>query len=131
MADDPIPDDVKRFITDNIDSVAEMEGLLLLSKDPDAEWDARTLAQRLYTSDEESERVLAHLKELSIVVATDDKSPVYRYRPGSAEAGALVDRVTETYSKYLVRVTNLIHSKPHPKIQQFADAFRLRDEEKK
>jgi hypothetical protein len=35
MADDLIPDDVKEFILENIDSVAQLEGLPLLRGNPD------------------------------------------------------------------------------------------------
>ena len=45
MADNLIPEDVRQFIVDKIDSVAELEGLLLFSKNPEIEWNAETLAQ--------------------------------------------------------------------------------------
>ena len=38
----------------------------------------------------------------------------------------MLERLAEIYAKHLVPVTNLIHSKPKPRIQEFADAFRLR-----
>ena len=37
----------------------------------------------------------------------------------------LVDRLAETYARYLVPVTKLIHDKT-PSIQKFADAFKFR-----
>jgi len=41
----------------------------------------------------------------------------------------MVDRIADVYSKYLIPVTNLIHSKPENKVQKFADAFNLRKKE--
>jgi len=38
----------------------------------------------------------------------------------------MLERTAEAYAKHLVPVTNLIHSKPKPRIQEFADAFRFR-----
>ncbi len=125
MADDLIPDDVRQFIVDKIDSIAELEGLLLLSRNPETEWSSEALAQRLYAGRQQTEEVLAHLYSLGFL-AINESETAYRYQPGSPKLAEMVDRVAEIYSKYLVPVTNLIHSKPQTKVQQFADAFKLR-----
>ncbi|MCU1287958.1 MAG: hypothetical protein JWN60_187 [Acidobacteria bacterium] len=126
MAVELVPDDVRQFIIDKIDSVAELEGLLLLSRNPETNWTLEALAQRLYTSQQQTEDVLSHLYSLGFVAIEDGRTPVYRYHTSSPAMAQIVDRVAETYSKYLVPVTNLIHSKPQTKVQQFADAFNLR-----
>jgi hypothetical protein len=124
MADDLIPNDVKRFILDNIDSVAHMEGLLLLRSDPQTEWTIEEAAKRLYISSEQATDVLARLSATGFLIAS--ASGVYKYLPHSTELAQMGDCIAEVYAKYLIPVTNLIHSKPKPKVQQFADAFRLR-----
>jgi hypothetical protein len=40
-----------------------------------------------------------------------------------------VNQVAACYAKYLIPVTNLIHTKPRTRVQEFADAFKLRKEE--
>ena len=129
MADDLIPDDVKQFIIEKIDSVAELEGLLLLSRNPQTEWSVESLAQRLYASEQQTEEALARLYSLNFLAATEGEPVTYRYQPGSPKLAETVDRLAEIYSKYLVPVTNLIHSKPQTKVQQFADAFKFRKKE--
>jgi hypothetical protein len=47
MADDLLPEDVRQFIVDKIDSLAELEGLLLLSRNAETDWSIEALAQRL------------------------------------------------------------------------------------
>lgn len=126
MADDLIPGDVKQFIVDKIDSIAELEGLLLLRRNSETEWNSEALAQRLYTSQQQTEVLLERLYLLGFLSVKEDEFITYRYQPGSPELAEMVDRVAEIYSKYLVPVTNLIHSKPETKVQQFADAFKLR-----
>jgi hypothetical protein len=126
MADDLIPDDVKQFILDKIDSVAELEGLLLLCSNPQDEWKVEALAQRLYINEQQTGDVLAKLHAEGFLSIKGGKSPSYRFQPNSEEICQIVDRVKEVYSKYLVPVTNLIHSKPKTNVQKFADAFRLR-----
>jgi hypothetical protein len=129
MADHLIPGDVRQFIIDKIDSVAELEGLLLLSRNPEAEWNREALAQRLYASPQQAEDVLAHLYSLGFLAVKVGESPAYRYQPRSPDLAEMVDRVAESYSKYLVPVTNLIHTKPQTRVQQFADAFKFRKKE--
>jgi hypothetical protein len=130
MEDELIPEDVRNFIVDKIDSVAELEGLLLLSREPETDWSVESLAQRLYTTPKQTETVARKLQALGFLALADGETPSFRYRPVSAELAGLVARVADAYSKYLIPVTNLIHSKPQSKVQQFADAFKFRKEDK-
>ena len=129
MGDDLIPSDVKQFIVDKIDSVAELEGLLLMSRNPETDWSVEALAQRLYTSPQQTEDVLTRLSSLGFLTVKEVNPITYSYQPTSTRLAEMVTRVAEIYSKYLVPVTNLIHSKPETKVQQFADAFKLRKKE--
>jgi hypothetical protein len=121
-----IPEDVAQFIIEKIDSVAQMEALLLLRENPQQQWDVTAVAKRLYIDHEQAGKVLARLAEEELVVAEPSQSFAYRYQPGSLVLSQMVNRVAEIYSKELVPVTNLIHSKPKSRVQEFADAFKFR-----
>jgi hypothetical protein len=84
------------------------------------------LAARLYISDEQTAELLLALCAQGFAAIDADNPAVYRFRPSSTELKTTLDRLAEIYAKHLVPVTNLIHSKPKSRIQQFADAFRLR-----
>jgi len=122
MDDLPIPEDVRDFILRYIDSVAQLEALLLLRRTPAQKWDVATTAQRLYTSEEEVSDVLARLAADGLLSFTDG---VYRYDCQSAELRQVVDRLAETHARHLIPVTNMIHAKPR-RIREFADAFKFR-----
>jgi hypothetical protein len=126
MSDSFIPDDLAQFILERIDSVAQLEALLLLRNEPHEKWSAAALAKRLYITDKETAALLERLCADGFLVATSSQPPLYHYQPGSQELGKMIDRAAEIYSKHLVPVTNLIHSKPKTRVQEFADAFRLR-----
>ncbi|MPZ75087.1 MAG: hypothetical protein GEU77_01015 [Deltaproteobacteria bacterium] len=126
MNDELIPHDVRQFVLDRIDSVAHLEALLLLRSKPDEEWSCETVANRLYIDQRQTAELLARLSADGFVTATVGQSSVYRYQPASMELQQMVDRLAEIYSKHLVPITNLIHSKPKTRVQEFADAFRLR-----
>lgn len=129
MSNDFLPDDVHHFVLKHIDSVAHLEGLMLLRSDPDTVWSVEELAKRLYISDRQTSELLLRLYGDGFLIRTSNKPSLYQYRPHSIELREMTDRVAETYSRYLVPVTNLIHSKPTSRVQQFADAFKLTKEE--
>jgi predicted transcriptional regulator len=130
MADDLIPDDVKEFILEILDSVAQLEGLLLLRGNPEAGWKVEELAKRLYIDREQAAKILEHLCTQGLLIVKKAGSTTYHYQPESSELRQMVERLAETYSKYLVPVTNLIHSKPQTRVQQFADAFKIKRRKK-
>jgi hypothetical protein len=125
-----IPEDVAQFIVEQIDSIAQIEALLLLRNEPQTHWNASLLAHRLYTTEKQTVEALERLRAAGLVVVSGSEQAYYRYEPASQELRHLVDRTAAVYATQLVPVTNLIHSKPKTRVQEFADAFRIRKEEK-
>jgi hypothetical protein len=124
-----IPKDVAQFILEKIDSIAQLEALLLLRSDSEKKWSTRALAGRLYIDEKQTEELLVRLSVQGFVLSSSDEPHLYKYQPNSMELRRMVDRLAEIYSKLLVPVTNLIHSKPKTRIQEFADAFKLRKDD--
>jgi hypothetical protein len=124
-----IADDIRRFILTSIPSVPYLEAMLLLRSDTKLPWDSARLALRLYLSDKAAAALLAELHEAGILQAEEPagQSPaLYRFAPSSEQLQQMIDRVADAYSRHLVEVTHLIHSKTGKKAQQFADAFKWR-----
>ena len=121
MADDGIPAELRDFITNSIDSVGQLEALLLLRGDPDKSWDVSQLAKRLYVNEAEAAAIFAHLVNLGLAITADG---AYRYdrQGGQTE---VIDRLAGAYARQLIPITNLIHAKPRG-IRAFADAFKIK-----
>lgn len=128
MSEEGIPDDIRRFVLQNIESVAQLEALLLLRSQPQQDWDVRRLAQRLYISPNETIRILAMLTAQGLCELIENGERKYRYRPANSDVKALIERLAEVYSRRLVAISQLIHQRSSGKnnAQGFADAFRLR-----
>jgi hypothetical protein len=122
MPDEQVPEDVREFILRYINSIAQLEALLLLWRDPNVAWDLASMAKRLYISERETAEVLAQLSTDGLLSVNEG---TYRFNSPSPEQQQLVARLAEVYSKQLIPVTNVIHAKPR-RIREFADAFKLR-----
>lgn len=124
-----IPANVQQFILKRIDSVAHLEGLLLIRREPTHSWTDEALAKRLYINSNQAAAILSRLWTDGFVISRSTKPLTYTYQPRTPELEQMVDLVADVYARYLVPVTNLIHAKPKSRVQEFADAFKLKKEE--
>ncbi len=122
MADDTLPPELREFIAEHIDSIAQLEALLLVRSTRDQAWDTQTAATRLYVGEQEAFESLEHLADHGLLAR---EAASYRFHPSRPEMSRTVDLLAEYYRRHLVSVTNLIHAKPR-RIRQFADAFKLK-----
>lgn len=125
MAQDQIPDDVRRFLLSGFLTVPHVEAILQLRADRTRAWEADGLASRLYIRAGVALQVLADLNAIR-VAALEGQPPAYRYAPATPELETLLDRLVDAYSKHLVAVTAIIHRAEPRKALLFADAFRIR-----
>jgi hypothetical protein len=123
-----IPEDVRRFIQTNIDSIAQLEALLLAHEQPETEWTITGMSARLYISPESTAVVLLRLCHDRLMAPAGTDQTRFKYKPDSEELSRLVDRLAETYAKQLVPVTRLVHSKQRSRLQEFPEAFDFRKE---
>lgn len=128
MTDAGIPDEVRAFIAEHIDSVEQVEVLLLLRRSGDREWTADAVSDELRTNPGSAAERLADLTARRLIAPAGGapERPGYRYAPGTPALDQAVRGLDQAYAERRVSVINLIFSKPIDKIRTFADAFRLR-----
>ncbi|MBI3471100.1 MAG: hypothetical protein HY013_07065 [Candidatus Solibacter usitatus] len=125
MSEEAIPSEVRQFLTDYIDSVVQLEALVLLHNNPSTEWDAQTLSARLYVGAAAAAAQMEELCARGLAASRKESAVLYRYGPRT-ELARVADAVVGAYARNLVQVATLIHSKPRAPIRHFADAFRWR-----
>jgi hypothetical protein len=118
------PADIKQFIADTIDSVAQLEVLLLLRSEPSKVWTAQEAGKALYSAADVTALLMADLHAKRLLAAGGQNG--YIYRPERPELASSVDQLAELYRQRRVAVITAIYTKPIDKIRSFADAFRLR-----
>jgi hypothetical protein len=118
--------EVRRFLTERIDSAEQLEMLLLLEREPDRQWTALDVSQSIYTVPASATMRLESLVAGGFLSSTGGSDPRYQYAPASEELGRQVAGLAEAYRADRVAVIKFIFSKPPDPMQSFADAFRLR-----
>jgi hypothetical protein len=124
VAQTGVPAEVRRFIAAEIESVGQLEVLLLLRGAPDKTWTADEVERALVMQAGSAASWLEHMAGGAFVARQGAGS--YRYAPASAEVEQTIDRLAESYAKYRVAVIGLIFSKPSEGVTRFSDAFRIR-----
>lgn len=130
MADANIPEEVSRFIKEHIDSLEQLEVLLLLRAYPDREWSAQEVSRELRSEPGAAAERLAEMSLDGLLIMSQAEGPLYRYGPKTPELARLVDKVADVYAVRRVTVITLIFSKPSKHVLSFADAFNLRKDGK-
>ncbi len=121
-----IPADVQRFIHANIDTVPQLEAVLLLWATTPEVWSCDALAQRLYIRSEACAEMLAVLERRRLIARCADEPLSFRYDSAWDESGRLMHEVAAAYKRQLVPITTYIHSKGPSAVRDFARAFDLK-----
>jgi DNA-binding IclR family transcriptional regulator len=119
-----LPDEVRQFLHQNIESVEQLEVLLLLWRTPERGWTSDEAATAVYSHPSSVVRRLAML--LGQGLLREREAGCYQYAPRSAELHHTVTRLEHMYRERRVAVITLIASKPIENVRAFSDAFRIR-----
>jgi hypothetical protein len=119
-----LPEDVHTFIHQHMDSVEQLEVLLLLWRTPERGWTSDEVATAVYSHPSSVVRRLAMM--LGQGLLREREPGCYQYAPRTPELHAVVTRVDDLYRQRRVAVITLIASKPIENVRAFSDAFRIR-----
>lgn len=128
MSEHDLPEDVRALIVELIDSVVQLEVLLLLHSDPDRAWSSDQLARELRIDARAAEQQLAILCSRGLLRCPEQAPQSYQYAPRSPALHQAVGGLQRAYTDRRVTVIGMIYSKPTDALRSFADAFRIRKE---
>jgi len=123
MSPAELPEQVRRLIIEAIDTVTELEALLLLRGTPGRFWTSDAVSTRLYVRPAVAAQALGALTRRGFLGEGDEG---FTYQPSSTDLANDVTALAKAYSTNLIAVTQLIHAKPSSSLQDFARAFRIR-----
>lgn len=117
-----IPDDVRSFIFEHVDSVTQLEILFLLHKNRGQDFNALEVAKELRANSESAQKYLELLQGLGLLHAHEGH---FRYHPKEPALDGLVERLVDCYKVRPHKVMELIFSTAK-RARIFADAFNLK-----
>jgi DNA-binding MarR family transcriptional regulator len=124
----PATVDPYRFIFENIESVPQLEALMLLWNSRPVGWTVEELASRLYVPAESVDELVRDLVRLNMIAKVEGAPMKYRYHAGAEQQDRLMAEVDQQYRRDLVRISTMIHSKASQAVREFSRAFRFKKE---
>jgi predicted transcriptional regulator len=123
--------DIERFVREYIDSVEQLEILVLLRLHRDRAFTASELATEMRTSEGSASTRLRSLVGSGLVhqLASPSGATSFQYSPKDPALDARVASVATAYVTRRYAVIDAIFAKPTDKIRLFGEAFRLRKNE--
>jgi predicted ArsR family transcriptional regulator len=127
----PSRDQIERFLVDKIDTVPQLEALLLMWRNRPRQWTSDQIAQALYISPELARVELHYLEVRELISVAPGPTEIYALNLEPEGRPQMLAALEETYRRELVRISTLIHAKAPRSMRDFASAFRFKKEEKK
>jgi predicted transcriptional regulator len=124
MSVSDLPEEVRQFISEYIQTVGALDLLILLKRSPSRLWSLDEIAQELRTSAIGVAGFLANFITSGLVSEHDGSK--YSYNNTANKLDSVVNNLAHQYSLRPVAVVNAIYSTPSDKIQTFADAFKFK-----
>ena len=127
MNDSGIPSSVQDFVHEHIDSVLQLEVLLLLHANAQRAFSAADIGRELCIAADWAAAQLVNLHGRGILQTNNQRPDLYQFTSDARMAGAVAE-LARAYADRRVSLIALIFSKPVDKLRSFSDAFRLRKE---
>ena len=127
MSQTEIPDVVRSFVAQHIDSAELLETLLLVHSGGEREWRPEEVARTIYTVPAGATRRLEQLVEMGLAASNGAMNPAYRFAPSTAALRAQVEALAAAYRANRVGVINLVYNRQPDPLRSFSDAFKLRN----
>ncbi|HEY3458214.1 MAG TPA: hypothetical protein VGK64_26775 [Bryobacteraceae bacterium] len=122
-------EEIYRFILNQIDSVPQMEALLLVWESRPKKWAENEIAERLYIGIDAVRNIMQELVRRRLLAAdTQQSAKQYFYESKPEDLDGLIEVVAATYRRDLVRVSTFIHTKASSAVRDFARAFKFTKE---
>ena len=126
MSESGFSDELDKFIAAEINSLEQLEILLLLSGNPHRWWTALDVYNVIKSSTQSVADRLNQMAERGFLKAEADNEMRFQFAPADERIWGIVSELRNAYKERSVKVVQAIYSKPPDAVQEFARAFRLR-----
>jgi hypothetical protein len=125
-----LPIEVEEFVFNYIDSLEQLEILLLVRSKPESLWSVKEVNETLKSSPSSVAQRLEKLTTYGLIQARSQEPACYQYHPATPQLAAAVQELALAYKERRLTVVQCIFSKPLSSLRIFADSFKLRKDPK-
>lgn len=126
MSDERLSPEAEDFVARIIESIHQVELLMLLRRTPDRWWTAEAIAHELRESAMIVSAGLVGLRAHGLVAVQGLVPMTYRYEPSSMRLHAGVESLAAAYEGTPLVLAKAVATKSGQTLRTFADAFRIR-----
>lgn len=116
------------FLNQHIQSVGQLEVLLLIHSEPSHLWTAESVAQALRSNASSARTWLDSFASAGLVEKGSETVVTYRYVFKDAHLNVLVSQLIQEYKIRPLKVIDAITNRPTNQMLSFMDAFRIKKE---
>ena len=117
---------LERFIATEIDSLEQLEILLLLSGNPQKWWSATTVYEVIKSSNQSVKDRLNEMADRGLLQKKSEGEVCYQFDSSNEDLREITAELRDAYKERSVKVVQAIYSNPPDAVREFARAFRLR-----
>lgn len=126
MSEKVFSDELEKFIAAEINSLEQLEILLLLSGNPHKWWTATGVYEVIKSSVQSVHDRLNEMADRGLLNKEADSEVRYQFSPKNEQVWKVTSELRDAYKERSVKVVQAIYNKPPDAVQEFARAFRLR-----
>ncbi|MFN8390375.1 MAG: hypothetical protein U0136_08810 [Bdellovibrionota bacterium] len=123
MNESGLPKELHELVLRFVDSLEELEILLLLRGADNQAWSVRAVNERIRSTEVSVEQ---RLEKLSASGFVSKSGNAYRFAPQSKDLERAAELLAEGYRERRLKIIEAIFSKPLHGIRSFSDAFIIR-----
>jgi hypothetical protein len=124
-----VPDDLRRFLESNVDSVEQLELLRLCGGNADSLWPFAEMAALIQTTLDHARSHISLLERRGLLrVDRQEAEPRCGLALLDPERWALLQRLLALYNERPVTLIRWVYAHAQDPLRAFADAFRIRKE---
>jgi hypothetical protein len=129
MSEKVFSEELEKFIAAEINSLEQLEILLLLSGNPHKWWSAKSVYEVVKSSIQSVQDRLEEMVARGILRKETDNEVRFQFGPRDEAVWRITTELRDAYKERSVKVVQAIYSKPPDPVQEFARAFRLRKDD--
>lgn len=123
-----ISPEVRSFLAKYVDSAELLDILMLMHREPDGNWTAESLSNKVFTVPQAAQKRLDELAVRGLVAERAGRPGSYVLQQSDPQLVRALAGVRAAYDESRANVINAVFSMKADPLKSFSDAFKLRGE---